>query len=125
MDRDVKVSTVTSSPDLLLRGQRSKKVKTRTISNGKNNSVYVFNMDRDAKVFMVTSLSDLPLSGRRSKVTAGLFVFYGALVLTPFWCLYMTVVSVRPITILFLNHSVNILNIPIPGSNITMNNNLI
>ena len=42
MDRDTKLSTVTSSSDLPLRVQRSKKVKTRTISNGKTNSAYVF-----------------------------------------------------------------------------------
>ncbi len=75
MDKDVKVVRPTV---------KGSKVKIRTISNGKNNSVYVFNMDRDAKVFTVTSLSDLALRGQRSKVTAGLFVFYGTLVLAQF-----------------------------------------
>ncbi len=38
MDRDAKVSTATSSPDLSLRVQRSRQAKFETISNIKNNS---------------------------------------------------------------------------------------
>ena len=54
-----KVSTVTSSSDLRFGGQRSKKVKSQTTSNGKTNSANMLAMDRDTKVSTVTSLSDL------------------------------------------------------------------
>ncbi len=66
MDRDAKVSTVTTLTDLpKVKGQRSSKLDT--FSNGKNNSIYNLGMDRDAKVSTVTLLSDLPLLGQRSK----------------------------------------------------------
>ena len=67
MNRQTKVSTVTPSCDLSVRGQRSKKSKFQSISNGKNNSVNVFYMDKDAKVSTVTPSSDLSLRGQRSK----------------------------------------------------------
>ena len=67
MDRDAKVSTVTPSSDLPLRGQRSKRSNFKNISNRKNNSVNMFYMDKDAKVSSVTPSSDLSLRGQRSK----------------------------------------------------------
>ena len=65
--RDEKVSTVTPSSDLLLRGQRSKRSNFKIISNCKNINVSMFVMNRHAKVSTVTSSSDLPLRGQRSK----------------------------------------------------------
>ena len=49
MDREAKVSTVTPSSDLQIRGQRSKRSKLKTISNYKNISVNVFYIDRNIK----------------------------------------------------------------------------
>ena len=62
-----KVSTVTSSPDLWLRGQRSKKVKSQTTWNDKSNTVNVFILVKHQKKSMVTSSSDLRKRGQRSK----------------------------------------------------------
>ena len=67
MDRDAKVSTVTPSSDLPLRGQRSKRSNFKIISNCKNNNVSMFVMNRHAKVSMVTPSSDLTVKGQRSK----------------------------------------------------------
>ena len=48
MDREAKVSTVTSSSDLPLRGQgRVKKSNFLIISNNKTKSVFVLGMDRE------------------------------------------------------------------------------
>ena len=55
MVREENVSTVTRSPDLPVRGQRSKKVKISKYLNVKNTSVDMFNRDRQTKVSMVTS----------------------------------------------------------------------
>ena len=49
MNRHAKVSTVTPSSDLLLRGQRSKRSIFKIISNCKNNSANMFVMNRHAK----------------------------------------------------------------------------
>ena len=62
-----KVSTVTSSPDLWLRGQRSKKVKSQTTWNDKSNSVNVLILVKHQKKSTVTSSSDLRKRGQRSK----------------------------------------------------------
>ena len=62
-----KVSTVTSSPDLWLRGQRSKKVKSQTTWNDKSNTVNVFILVKHQKKSTVTSSSDLRKRGQRSK----------------------------------------------------------
>ena len=67
MNRHAKVSTVTPSSDLLLRGQRSKRSIFKIISNYKNNSTNMFVMNRHAKVSTVTPSSDLLLRGQRSK----------------------------------------------------------
>ena len=67
LDRHAKVSTVTSSSDLRLRGQRSNKVNFQTTSNDKTNSVNMLAMDKHAKVSTVTSSSDSWLRGQRSK----------------------------------------------------------
>ena len=67
MVREENVSTVTRSPDLPVRGQRSKKVKISKYLNVKNTSVGMFNRDRQTKVSMVTSSCDLPFRGQRSK----------------------------------------------------------
>ena len=64
--RYAKVSTVTPSPDLKFRGQRSKKVKYKTPSNGKTNSTNMLAYVKHAKVSTVTSLSDLLLRDQRS-----------------------------------------------------------
>ena len=64
MAREEKVSTVTPSSDLPLRGQRS---KFQTTSNCQNNSVNLLGMDRHAKVSMLTPSSDLSFRGQRSK----------------------------------------------------------
>ena len=62
---------MTSSSDLRLRSQRSKKgqrkVKLQNVSNDKSERVNVLVLDDDAKVFTVTSLSDLRIRGQRSK----------------------------------------------------------
>ena len=65
MDKEVKVSTVTSSSDLTLSGQRS---KFKTISNNKNNSLNVLGMYVDEKVSTLTSSRDLPFRGKGQKV---------------------------------------------------------
>ena len=62
-----KVSTVTSSPDLWLRGQRSKKVKSQTTWNDKSNTVNVLILVKHQKKSTVTSSSDLRKRGQRSK----------------------------------------------------------
>ena len=62
-----KVSAVTSSPDLWLRGQRSKKVKSQTTWNDKSNTVNVFILVKHQKKSTVTSSSDLRKRGQRSK----------------------------------------------------------
>ena len=62
-----KVSTVTSSPDLWLRGQRSKKVKSQTTWNDESNTVNVLILVKHKKKSMVTSSSDLRKRGQRSK----------------------------------------------------------
>ena len=62
-----KVSAVTSSPDLWLRGQRSKKVKSQTTWNDKSNTVNVFILVKHQKKSTVTSSSDLRKRGQWSK----------------------------------------------------------
>ena len=62
-----KVSTVTSSPDLWLRGQRSKNVKLQTTWNDKSNTVNVLILVKHQKKFTVTFSSDLRKRGQRSK----------------------------------------------------------
>ena len=62
-----KKSTVTSSFDLRLRGQRSKKVKFQTSSNSNSGYIIVLFLDKHAKVSTVTSSSDLRLRGQRSR----------------------------------------------------------
>ena len=67
MEKHAKVSMVTSSSDLRLRGQRSRKVKFQTTSNGKSNSANVLAIEKHAKVSTVTSSSDqrLRVKGKR------------------------------------------------------------
>ena len=67
LDKHAKVFMVTSSSDLRLRGQRSKKVKFQTTLNGKTNRVNMLALGKHAKVSTVTSLSDLRLRDQRSK----------------------------------------------------------
>ena len=67
LDKHAKVSTVTSSSDLRLRGQRSKKVKFQITLNGKTNGVNMLALGKHAKVSTVTSLCDLRLRDQRSK----------------------------------------------------------
>ena len=67
LDKDAKVTTVISLPDLQLRGQRSKKGQITIVSNDKSKRVNVSVLDKDAKVSTVTSLSYLQLRGQRSK----------------------------------------------------------
>ena len=62
-----KVSMVTSSPDLWLRGQRSKKVKSQSTWNDKSNTVNVLILVKHQKKSTVTSSSDLRKRGQRSK----------------------------------------------------------
>ena len=65
--KHAKVSTVTFSFDIRLRGQRSKKVKFQTMSNGKTNNANMLALVKHAKVSTVTSPSDLQFRGQRSK----------------------------------------------------------
>ena len=67
LDKHAKVFMVTSSSNLRLRGQRSKKVKFQTTLNGKANGVNMLALGKHAKVSTVTSLSDLRLRDQRSK----------------------------------------------------------
>ena len=62
-----KVSTVTSSPDLWLRGQRSKKVKLQTTWNDKSKTVNVLILVKHQKKSTVFSSSDLRIRDQRSK----------------------------------------------------------
>ena len=62
-----KVSAVTSSPDLWLRGQRSKKVKSQTTWIDKSNTVSVLILVKTSKKSTVTFSSDLRKRGQRSK----------------------------------------------------------
>ena len=62
-----KVSTVTSSSDLWLRDQRSKKVKSQTTRNDKSNTVNVLILVKHRRKSTVTSSSDLRKRGQRSK----------------------------------------------------------
>ena len=67
LDKHAKVFMMTSSSDLRLRRQRSKKVKFQTTLNGKTNGVNMLALGKHAKVSTVTSLSDLRLRDQRSK----------------------------------------------------------
>ena len=58
------MSTVTSSSDLRLRGQGSKKVKLQNVSNDKSIRVNVLVLDEDVKESTVTPLSDLRIRGQ-------------------------------------------------------------
>ena len=59
---------MTSSSDLQLRGQRSKKVKSQTSSNVKISTVSVFILVKHEKMYTVTSLYDQCLRGERSQI---------------------------------------------------------
>ncbi len=61
MDRQSKVSTVTSSSNLPLGVKGQRMLKFKTLSNGKNNKVYLLDMDRHTKLFMATLSFDLLL----------------------------------------------------------------
>ena len=67
LDKHAKVFTVTSSSDLRLRDQRSKKVKFQIKLNGKTNGVNMLALGKHAKVSTVTSLCDLWLRDQSSK----------------------------------------------------------
>ena len=67
LDKYAKVFRVTSSSNLRLRGQRSKKVKFQTTLNGATNGVNMLALGKHAQVSTVTSLSDLRLRDQRSR----------------------------------------------------------
>ena len=67
LGKQSKVSMVTSSSKLRLRGQRSKQVKFQTKSNVKTNGANMLALCKHSKVSMVTSSSYLRLRGQRSK----------------------------------------------------------
>ena len=69
LDRHSKLSTMTSSSDLRLRGQRSRKGQISNKLKWQSSSVNVLALDKHQKLFTVTSLSNLWLRGQRSNFT--------------------------------------------------------
>ena len=67
LDEDAKVSTMTSLSDLRIRDQRLK-LKFKTVSNDKINSLDVLSLDKHAKVITVTS-SDTQIKDKSQRNT--------------------------------------------------------